>query len=281
MDRYATSGDDIYAARVSSTGTMLDPAGIAVSSAPGNQHNPRVAFDGTNFLVVWETDGDDADIHGARLGPDGQVLAPGEFEITAAEGDQRASSVAFNGAGYIVLWADERSGTSSDIYGVRVTTGGVVERTGDSAVATTEQEETSPQLAGTGTVLAAWSASENIVGARITSAGVVQDAAGIVISNAADSQTSPAVSYDGTNYVVVWEDLRSGDSHDVFGTRVSGAGAVLDASGIPISASTVDEDEPTVAFDGTSHVVLWTDGGATGRPVRRASAPLGSRLRAR
>ncbi len=131
MDRYATSGDDIYAARVSSTGTMLDPAGIAVSSAPGNQHNPRVAFDGTNFLVVWETDGDDADIHGARLGPDGQVLAPGEFEITAAEGDQRASSVAFNGAGYIVLWADERSGTSSDIYGVRVTTGGVVERTRD------------------------------------------------------------------------------------------------------------------------------------------------------
>lgn len=41
----------LYGARVSATGTVIDPDGKFL--ATDSVYNPKVAFDGTNFLVVW------------------------------------------------------------------------------------------------------------------------------------------------------------------------------------------------------------------------------------
>ncbi len=43
---------DVYGARVSQAGTLLDPLGIAISTAANNQEAPSVAFGGTNYLVA-------------------------------------------------------------------------------------------------------------------------------------------------------------------------------------------------------------------------------------
>jgi hypothetical protein len=43
---------------------------------------------------------------------------------------------------------------------------------------------------------------------------------------------------------------------------VSRAGAVLDATGIPVSSGH-DQREPAIAFDGTNYLVAWTDYGPT------------------
>ncbi|MFQ5884589.1 MAG: hypothetical protein ACE5IO_05755, partial [Thermoplasmata archaeon] len=66
---------DIYGARVDTSGSVLDPAGLAISSFV--KLYPSVGFDGNNYLVVWEDwwrGYPDIDIYGARLDPSGAVL---------------------------------------------------------------------------------------------------------------------------------------------------------------------------------------------------------------
>ena len=69
---------DVYAARVSEKGTVLDPNGFAVARRPANQARPAVGFGGGNCLVVWM----DArqypvyGLYGARVSSAGKVLDP-------------------------------------------------------------------------------------------------------------------------------------------------------------------------------------------------------------
>src|SRR5215208_619223 len=51
--RDSETGYDIYGARVSFTGEVLDPGGIPICRRADLQYYPNLAFDGENFLVVW------------------------------------------------------------------------------------------------------------------------------------------------------------------------------------------------------------------------------------
>src|SRR5512144_1080434 len=73
------------------------------------------------------------------------------------------------------------------------------------------------------------------------------------------SQTGYAVAWDGTNYLVVWADVRGTTGSDVRAARVSPAGTVVDAAPIVVSAATGDQVLPSVAFDGTNYLVVWQD----------------------
>src|SRR4051794_11159606 len=65
------------------------------------------------------------------------------------------------------------------------------------------------------------SGAGDINGARVAPDGTVLDAGpGIPISTAASQQVEPAVGFDGTNYLVVWQDRRTDDIYDIYGARV-------------------------------------------------------------
>ncbi len=64
------------------------------------------------------------------------------------------------------------------------------------------------------------------------------DPAGIVAASAPYGQTSPAAVFDGANYLAAWRDAREGyRGPDLYGTRVTPSGSVLEPDGLVFSAT--------------------------------------------
>ena len=61
------------------------------------------------------------------------------------------------------------------------------------------------------------------------------------------SQSNPTVAYDGTNYLVVWQDTRNG-TYDIYGARVGAGETILDTIPIAISTASNDQIKPQVTF---------------------------------
>ena len=261
-DARSGTGQDLYGARVSKAGVVLGSAPIAISAASGDEVAAAVAFDGTNYLVVWQDSRGSTgrDIYGARVSPDGTVLDPGGIPISTALEHQVEPAVAFDGTSYLVVWEDRRGGFA-DVRGARVSPDGAVLAT-DSVVSGASLHQTQPAVAcATGACLVAWrdgrAGGPDVYGARVAGTSVV-DPAGLPISRAGSSQGRPAIASDGTGYLVVWNDTRSGTG-DVYGTRVSASGEILDASGFAIANGPDAQQAPDVGFEGAYYVVAWHD----------------------
>ena len=98
------SGVNIYGVRIAD-GAVLDPSGIPIAGGQ-NPDTPSVAFDGTNYLVVWSN----GNLYGKRVNPDGVVLNASPIPVSTASGTQAVPSVAFDGTNYVVTWRHLRSG---------------------------------------------------------------------------------------------------------------------------------------------------------------------------
>ena len=255
----------VYFSRVSPAGDVLDPDGVRVSMTASQQMSPAVAFDGTNYLVVWQDLRNGSfDIYGTRVSRAGTVLDPTGIAISTADARQSHPSVAFDGVHYLVVWDDQRSNLSDDIYGSRVNpSGGVMDAKGIAISIAANRQEYPSVTYGGGNYLVAWqddrSGFEDIYGARVTPSGSVLNSGGIAISRAANSQAYPAVGFDGTNYLAVWQDFRAGYYFDIYGARVGLSGAVLDTAGIAISLAGNDQLAPAVGYDGSNYMVFWQD----------------------
>jgi len=268
---YRTSANDtdVYGARVSGTdGTVLDPSGIAISVRSGYQSDTAVAWDGTNFTVVWRDSRNRAtsdDIYGARVSGAGTILDADGFAISTASNIQSDPAIAWNGTQHLVVWLDPRTSGNSKVYGARVTSEGSVLDPSGIAISLTAYGPWRPAVAANGaTFLAVWEDWRNngkdVYGARVSDAAGPLDASDFLVSQSANAQHTPSVAWDGTNYLAVWQDERSGTYSDIYGARLSGVdGALLDASGIAISTAANDQWVPAVAWNGSNYLVVWED----------------------
>lgn len=235
---------NIYGARVLGSGpssaAVLDPGSLAIpiSTHADTQNMPSVASDGTDYLVVWrQTASERADVYGARVASDGEVLDTSGFAIATHLVEHYTPRVGSNGSGYLVVWAENNATTIWDIYGARVTSGGVVLDTSGIAIANYAYAQFDPAVTSNGAdyfVVWADHRGENnhdIYGARVSAAGVVQDTSGIAICTQGADQFVPAVTFDGTAYVVAWADFRDNVVWDIYATQVTSGGSVGTANG--------------------------------------------------
>lgn len=266
--RYSDTLQDIYAARVSPAGVVLDPTGIPVSAFPGPQVRPQVVFDGSNSLLVWQDRRGSLwyDIYGARVSQSGSVLDPTGFRITHAANSQRHPRLASTGTVSLVAWYDRRNGATADIYGSRVTPQAQVLDPAGIPICVDAAEQRDPSVAFDGVnFLVTWEDQRNqdsgdIYGARVNQSGALLDPAGITVSREANAQTLTALAFDGTNYLCLWQDLRDGTVNRAYYTRVTPDGHVLNPAGVPlIERQTNDQTEPCVAKSGADWLAVWQD----------------------
>jgi hypothetical protein len=263
-------GMSIYGTRVATTGGALDRGGFVIGTGQRERMAPAVASDGTDYLVAWMDYRDlNWDIHGARVLGSGAsssaVLDPNGIVISAHADYQNVPSVASDGTDYLVVWRVDPS-ARGDIYGARVSSSGMVLDTSGIAIATNLVEHYTPRAASNGTnYLVIWAENDtsstgwDIRGARVSTGGVVLDTPSIAIASYPNAQYDPAVTSNGSDYFAVWTDYLGGNNHDIYGARVSGAGVVLDTSGIAICTNGANQYVPEVTFDGTSYVTAWVD----------------------
>ncbi len=234
---------------------LLDTCFSSQPIAEGEQDSSSVAYDGTNYLVVWQDNryNQGYNIMGARVNNEGGVIDSLGIVICSARNNQLFPSVAFNGTNYMVVWQDKRNG-NFDVYGARVTPSGTVMDTAGIPIAIGTLDDCNPVVAGgNGIFLVVWETYNTIYGS-------INDSI-FKISHDTLGGEYPAVSFDGTNFLVAWEHYSYYNipKYDIFGARVNRYGWVLDPRGIPISTARRHKRYPSVAFNGQNYLVIWEE----------------------
>src|SRR6185503_98267 len=103
-----------------------------------------------------------------------------------------------------------------------------------------------------------WQSADDILGGRLNPGEILDRVSEIPICVAPDAQVTPSIAFGGDQFLVVWNDNRH-LNYDVYGSRVSTAGNVLDPGGIAICIRTNVQALARVASDNSNFLVVWED----------------------
>ena len=230
-----------------------------------SQAQPSLAFDGTNYLAAW-SDPWAPDIYAGRLSASGEPLDGSGFVVASGPGNLLvAPVVAYGGANYLVAWTACQHYMEIDhcyLYAARVSREGDVLDPSGIPIEWRRRVLASTRPSRSTARTTSWSGAPvggAIYATRVSPDGVVLDPRPIPIWTGPGGQWSPSVAFDGTNYLVAWEDWAAGDK-DVLAVRVRPDGTVLDPYGIPIAPTVGEQEKPQVAFGAGQYLVVWQGG---------------------
>jgi MYXO-CTERM domain-containing protein len=294
----------IYYRRLGADAAWLDPVATMVNSTSNGTPELALAYDGSQYLLVYSHGGSAGAPHMAalRIAPDGTTLDATGIMIAP---ENATPVVTATSAGWLVAWysfgagirlqrvqsdgtpIDGPSGLlvspSAQYVSVAVaggaTSDAILWTKGGALFGALVGPTGAPMLtpqpiltnvnnglaaAGDGTGFLVVVPDTAIQGARLDAALVPIDASPFLISGVPNTQHAPATAFDGTQWLVAWEDDRGtpGGRH-IFATRLDANGVVLDPDGISISPSNAYVWRPTVASNGAGWLVAFgvTNGG--------------------
>lgn len=264
--------DDILGSRLTTDGFVLDQGGFTIANKPGDQWVPDVSFGNGKYLVVWgdDSEDDDGDVFGTIVLPDGTVANTSGFPIANQSEAQQFPAIDFDGTNFIVSFTDRRNGW--DTYATCVSPDGTVINPEGYGVGAWENTNAryGDISCGTNYTLAVWENKKyplevDVQGGRLSIPDYnMPDNEGFNISIGAYAHANPTSAFDGTNYLVVWEDWRTGQI-EIWGTRVNTSGTILDPDGIRIGYNdTLKFWNPSVAFNGAEFMVTWNSSTSEG-----------------
>lgn len=282
---------DIFGMLLDAQGRPLTGRPITISAGPFVQSRPRVAWNGQDWLVVWQSERlttfwHTRNVVATRVSASGVVLDDPPIVVDDDDNiDEAPWDVASDGVNWAVFWQDQNSSTYTLDAALVDPAGSVLFQTrlvtpGSSLYAPVNARA---EWAGNRFLVAysRWGASSNDVFARRFDAQLAAVGGEIPIGAVAGwDQTRPCVATDGSSgFYVAWQDEQLSGS--VFGTPVSAAGVVAIPNGADLSPGLFLLDpRPAAAWDGLGWAVFYeTWGYPTGYGLTAAQVDAGGTLR--
>jgi hypothetical protein len=212
---------------------------------------------------------------------------PGDTAIGPATGTQTAPAIAEGNGTFLAVWQDlptspfvgqpfRSEGRGFDIYEQRLDTNGVPIDPEPFLIAQRFGDETGPQVAWDGANwLVAWGGhnstlfNHRIVAVRIAPDGTILDDPAIMIHNSSD-KSNFVLTPNGIEWLVTAHGVHSGEN-DFRGTRISGAGVVLNPGGTHLQAASSSFYNFDVVSAAGEYLFVWGNSSTTPRGQRYAA----------
>ncbi|MBL7959561.1 fibronectin type III domain-containing protein [bacterium] len=274
--RNGTTNSDIYAQKVTSTGSLAWAAnGVAICTAANNQLLPSLASDNNGGAIIAWQDFRSAttyDIYAQRIGSAGAVMwnADGVVVSNAASNQTTVAITTDGSAGAIMMWSDIRNG-NNDIYAQRCNSLGDVQWTVNGVPVCSEpgiQISHVIKRDGSGGAFVCWAdgrsdAKYDIYAQHLNSSGVNQWIIdGAIVVAGANRQQTPRLETDGQGgIIVVWQDSSATTGYDIRAQRLNAAGSPQwIAQGVVVCAAANDQINVRVDDDGRGGIIAaWSD----------------------
>ena len=221
---------------------------VNISSANGLQVTPAVAFDNTNYMVVWADSrvNDDYNIYGARVSPAGTVLDPTGIMIgPTAQTDRFDPAIAFNGTRFFVAWVHNTEPFA--VTGRFVNCDGTLGDTVRIASIANRGVRTSVAFDGIN-FLVVWTQDPELLMGQIVSGDGNLVGSPFTIATGVATMGSGSLCFDGNNYMVVYS-IRT-TVFEVWGRR-------YDTSGNPLGPAFMISNPAYGSYD--SYIVAGND----------------------
>lgn len=258
-DWRATSQDpqseqDIYALRVSAAGQALDAVPIALATAAGAQTNPRAAWNGSCWLVTWESQDFNGSyyasaIRGLRIAADGTKL---DAQPIVIRPPQWSSGLMYdlcsNGSSWLVV-SEGTSAGENDLVGQRIAANGqVLDTTPVVLVPATYYLFFYVRVASAGgEYLLSWSGASSQRGRRFSSA----------LAPLASEFTLPSSNFasNGSSYLIAWT-VTGG----LVASPMALNGTLSFPAGVTVDPTSYLEPPAPPSWDGQHWWVAWRNG---------------------
>ena len=270
------AGDDVDV-----VGQFFDPDASKVGTeftintyTPDSQSGARVATNGSNYFVVWqsfEQDCEGYEIYGQLLDSGGMKIGSELRVNTFTTGSQSDPCIASDGSSYIVAWESyfiSRKGIYSQFFD-----GTGTKFTSELQVTPTMTEPAgNPEIVFSGNrYFVVWDGdhatlgNDEIFGQMLALNAVKIGSEFRVNQNTADAQGDPAVAYIGSDYIVLWERFQPlSPIVDLVGQAIGTDGSYVSTEFQVNTYTTGEQESVAVAYNGTDFLAVWDSGGQDG-----------------
>lgn len=221
----------------------------------GVQSKPTLATNGKDYIVAWESAGQDGDGNGlyARLVGADSTYINSEFRITSyTTGSQSDVSIASNGVRYCAVWQSGHSGQTK-IYARLFDAAGTAAAVDYAIAPESAAGQSAPVVVCDGiNFMTAWREGSALFVRYIGFDGAFLSDP-IKITDTADAHS---LATDGVTYFVVWQ-----AEGDIYGQIITAEGASIGAVQRLNELTLNDQTAPVAASNGTTYCITWTSDG--------------------